>query len=356
MKKSNPQHKAIEKSLSKSFSIHSVSDVELSDYKPPQTFTINKPKSFRHTDGSMHLEWKHRPSKALVVEKINSPESRQYLIEVVQYLHFEKKIVPYIEPYVAKELTGFKFTETFEDVNNTPIDFVLVFGGDGTLLHVASLFPEYAPPIVPFAIDQQGFLTPFCAVDYKNCLELLLRGSFYVTLRTRLYCDIIRNGKKEEVYQALNDIVIAPSETGKVCALNCYIDDELFSTLYGDGLIISTSTGSTAYNLSAGGAVVNPSIAAILWTPICSHALSAHPIILPDCVYIDICIDPASRTEKPYNVAVDSKRAQILKGDFIGIHQSPFPIPTVCASEPMNYWLQSLTNILEYNEPMDVEE
>jgi len=335
-------------------SAKTISTFDIAQYQPPTAFRVNPIKFFDHPDGSMHLEWVHRPSSALLVEKIHDPIARNYLIEAVQFLNFDKTFTIYVEKYVAESLPHFTFLQKFTNSKEKMVDFVLVFGGDGTLLHVSSLFPEACPPILPFALGSLGFLTPFLASDYRMVIDDLIRGFFFVTSRTRIMCTIIRKDKTVDSYQALNDVVIGPSVPGQVCAIECYIDDEHFTTVYGDGLIVSTSTGSTAYNLSAGGAMVHPSVSTLLWTPICAHSLNAHPLVLPDCVGLSFKIAEHARGEKPYLATTDSKRTEIYKGDLVVVNQSPFPIPTVCQHEPITDWLSSISTVLRWNQPMQV--
>ena len=330
-----------------------VSDIQLSGLKKQKSFKVNSTNVVNQSmEGSMMLEWTHRPSSALIIEKIHDADARYYLMEAINFLHQKKSFSVYVEEYVANEIPNLAYLKIFKDSSEQHIDFVVVFGGDGTLLHVSSLFPEACPPILPFALGSLGFLTPFKAQDYPQLIDNMIRGYFFVTSRTRIMCDVIRNNKIVETLEALNDIVFAPSEPGIVCALECFIDDEMFTTIYGDGLIVSTSTGSTAYSLSAGGVMVHPSVSALLWTPIAAHALNAHPLVFPDCATLSFKIADSARTMKPYLATADSYKTQIFKGDLVVIHQSPFPMPTVCESEPITDWLASISGILKWNQHM----
>lgn len=256
----------------------------------------------------------------------------------------------YVERNVREELNDIEFLQTF--TGNESIDFVCAFGGDGTMLHISSLFPNLCPPVMPFAMGSLGFLTPFAAEEYKEIIDNFLRGPSKVTMRTRAEGAIYRDGKVRESHLILNDIVASPVIKDAVCILECFLNDEPFSTVYGDGLIVSTSTGSTAYNLSAGGALVHPLVAALLWTPICPHSLNAHPLILPGTVKLGIKIAQDSRTDN-FSISFDSYRTTIDKGDFVSIRLSPNPLPTVCKHEPMNDWLFSISNVFGWNRHID---
>lgn len=325
------------------------------DGKPPSIstapFKVISPQSYGML-GYTHLEWVHQPRKALIIEKIRDPDARHYLILASQYLFHDHHFAVYVEDYVKKELKNYAFLNTFINCDESMVDFVLAFGGDGTLLHISKLFPCNCPPIVPFAMGSLGFLTPFLADDYQSATDDLIRGFFFLTSRTRLLCSIYRQKVLTETVQAMNDIVFLSSKNGTVCAIDCFIDDEYFTTVFGDGLITASSTGSTAYNLSAGGVIVHPSVSTLLWTPVCPHALNAHPLVFPDSIQLEMQIADSARGNDPYTVNFDSYKTTIAKGDQIVIRISPYPVPTVCQKEPMTDWLNSISTVLKWNQPM----
>ena len=311
-------------------------------------------KLFNNKDGSTHLEWAHQPKSVLLIEKIHDACSRRYLVSAAQHLFKKRHFHIYVEDYVIPELKNFAFLQAFESEATTRVDFVLSFGGDGTLLHISKLFPSACPPIIPFAMGSLGFLTPFLADDYEKVVDSLIRGFFYVTSRTRILCDIKHLDGTVETHQAMNDVVFSPRETGSVCAIDCLIDGKHFTTVYGDGLIIATSTGSTAYNLSTGGAMVHPSVSSLIWAPICAHALNAHPLVLPDSVKLSMQIAEHARGDDVYMVVYDSIKTVVRKGESVTVRISPYPIPTVCQQEPMTDWLSSISTVLRWNQPMQI--
>jgi len=331
-----------------------LSSCDLESLTPPTPFKVDPYGIFGHKDGSLHLEWMHRPKAALLIEKKHDTNARCYVIEIASFLAKVKHFNVYVEEYVFNSLPNFSFINKFVSAKENSIDFILSFGGDGTLLHIASLFQEYCPPILAFAMGSLGFLSPFLAENYETEIDDLIRGYFYVNSRTRLQAQIIRNGTTIEQFQSLNDITITTSVSTTACAINSYIDGEYFTTIFGDGLIVATSTGSTAYSLSAGGAMIHPSVSTILWTPICAHSLNAHPIVLPDCVTLSFKIAPNDRTQKPYNISYDSHKTLLGQNDEIIIRISPFTVPTVCKLSPVSDWLLSISSVLKWNQPMQV--
>ena len=300
-------------------------------------------------DGSLRVEWTHRPSTCLVAEKKGDEASRNYLIQVAKWLMESRQIIVFVEPYVAKSLSEMILLKPF---NGEHIDIVFSFGGDGTLLHIASLFPEYCPPIVPFSLGSLGFLTPFTAEDFRSTIDDVIQGPFYVCNRTQISITITRKDGSSSVFQALNDIVFRGQSIGMVCGVDCFIDDEYFTTIWGDGLIVATSTGSTAYNLSAGGAMVHPSVSTLIWTPICAHALNAHPLILPDSIKLSFKIAEQSRGTQPYVVSYDGHPSYVEKGEEVAVSISPNCLPTVCDKSPIVDWLHSISTVLRWNHPI----
>jgi NAD+ kinase len=167
------------------------------------------------------------------------------------------------------------FTETSQN-----IDLIITFGGDGLLLYVNTLFQSRAiPPVMCFDFGSLGFLTPFQYEQFREEVDEVLNGIALVTLRMRLECTIFRHNQSRGVYHVLNEAVIdrGPSPFLSVLDLSC--DSQYLTTLQGDGVILATPTGSTAYSLAAGGSIMYPAVPAILLTPICAHSLSFRPMV-----------------------------------------------------------------------------
>ena len=173
------------------------------------------------------------------------------------------------------------------------VDACICLGGDGTIIWASKLFRDGMPPVLSFAMGSLGFLTPFPLEEYPHALTQLLRGDFHVTLRMRLECVIVRagadpGGPPPVPIPCLNEVVVDRGPGPSLVDLDCWCDGMRMTKLQADGLIISTPTGSTAYNLAAGGSMVHPGISAMLFTPICPHALTSRPLLLPDGVELRI--------------------------------------------------------------------
>jgi len=168
-------------------------------------------------------------------------------------------------------------------------DLLITFGGDGTLLSVA----RYAPPNVPVLgvnMGTLGFLTEVRVEEFPAVLESILSGKFDTEERVTL--DVVVDGQQREKrkYRVLNDATINKSALARIVDMKVTVSGFFVSTFRADGLIVATPTGSTAYNLSAGGPIVYPTMGAVVITPICPHMLTNRPIVLPDTLDIEIGI------------------------------------------------------------------
>jgi NAD+ kinase len=168
------------------------------------------------------------------------------------------------------------------------VDMVVVLGGDGTFLSVARFLDERFTPIVGVNLGGLGFLTEISAETCFRELETIVGGRFEIEERMRLNV-VIERGQKEILRQTvLNDVVINKGALARIVELKTTIDGRYLTHYKADGLIVATPTGSTAYNLSAGGPIVYPTTRAMVLSPICSFTLTNRPIILPSEVTVQV--------------------------------------------------------------------
>jgi NAD+ kinase len=166
------------------------------------------------------------------------------------------------------------------------VEMVIVVGGDGTFLSVARFIENRSTPVIGINLGGLGFLTEVSAESCFVEFEKILAGDFEIEERMRLRVSVTREGKEMFSHRVLNDAVINKGALARIVDLQTTIDGRLLTHYRGDGLIISTPTGSTAYNISAGGPIVFPTAHAIIITPICPFTLTNRPIILPAHVTI----------------------------------------------------------------------
>lgn len=159
-------------------------------------------------------------------------------------------------------------------------DFIVSFGGDGTLISTARRAFEYDIPILGVHAGKLGFLSDISLDEFDNFVSNMLAKRYKIEQRSVLEAHIQKPSKAIKVY-ALNDVVLTRTRVSKMIHIETLVDSKAFNTYYGDGLIVSTPTGSTAYNLSAGGPVLFPTSGVFALTPICPHSLKQRPVVLP---------------------------------------------------------------------------
>lgn len=170
------------------------------------------------------------------------------------------------------------------------VDALIVLGGDGTLLSMARAVGDLGVPILGINLGGLGFLTATTLDELLPAMEALLAGAMAVEERMMLSARLTRGGQTVGEYVALNDVVITKSAMSRIIDLAVSVDGRHATAYRADGLIISTPTGSTAYNLSAGGPILFPTMDAVVLTPIAPHTLSNRPIVLPGAQRIDVTL------------------------------------------------------------------
>jgi NAD+ kinase len=180
--------------------------------------------------------------------------------------------------------------DSCEEISCIPkdVDWVVVLGGDGTLLGAVRRVGRFGVPILGVNLGGMGFLTGIPLNRLYPVIELLMADGLQQEGRVLLEAKIIRKGKEFRRFQVLNDMVINKGTLARIIDLDVTINGDFLTTFRADGLIVSTPTGSTAYNLSAGGPILYPTMEAFVLTPICPFTLTNRPILLPDTSVIEI--------------------------------------------------------------------
>jgi NAD+ kinase len=170
------------------------------------------------------------------------------------------------------------------------VDLVVTLGGDGTLLSVAR-HPAPDVPILGIDIGTLGFLTTCGPSEYEDILDAALAGRAAVEKRRLLAVSVSEGQRPARNYRVVNDAVLAKSALARIAAIRVDVDGRTVSRYRGDGVLVSTPTGSTAYNLSAGGPILEPTMPALVLSPICPHTLSLRPLVLPDSVRLGLRVE-----------------------------------------------------------------
>ncbi|OGQ12339.1 MAG: NAD(+) kinase [Deltaproteobacteria bacterium RBG_19FT_COMBO_46_12] len=224
-----------------------------------------------------------------IIAKQNKPETIPIARNLVEWFR-PKKIEVYMEEGMVKQfhppLVGPHLNSIGREDIPKKVEMIIVLGGDGTLLSVARLMGDHDVPILGVNLGGLGFLTEITLEELYRVLEKVVQGDFITDERVVLNASVIRRGERMAEFIVLNDAVINKGALARIIDLETTINGEYLTTFKSDGLILSTPTGSTAYNLSAGGPIVYPSLHCIIITPICPHTLTNRPIVIPDDVEI----------------------------------------------------------------------
>jgi len=195
-----------------------------------------------------------------------------------------------IAVYSEEMKSSISLNQCFQEKTSIPdtVDLVAVLGGDGTLLGAARKVGKFGLPILGINLGGLGFLTEIPIKRLYKDLEKLVAGEMEIENRLMLQATILRDKGEECQFSALNDVVINKAALARIIDLKVYIDGRFLTTFRADGLIISSPTGSTGYNLSAGGPILHPNLEALVLTPICPFTLTHRPIILPNTSKIEV--------------------------------------------------------------------
>jgi NAD+ kinase len=198
-------------------------------------------------------------------------------------------------------------------------DVIVVLGGDGTLLSVARAVGDLGVPILGVNLGGLGFLTATTRDEMLPALDAFVAGQTAIDDRMMLMAALRRGGVRVWEHLALNDVVITKSALSRIIRLSVSVEGRHAIAYRADGLIISTPTGSTAYCLSAGGPILYPSISAIVLTPICSHALTNRPIVLPGALRVEARL----LSDQEVMLSVDGQVGiQLVEGDTVEVQEA----------------------------------
>lgn len=182
-------------------------------------------------------------------------------------------------------IIGFKEQFIYKEAN-----FIIVLGGDGTILGAARNVSKYGTPILGVNMGHLGFMSDVEAADIFYALENILNNHYDIEERMMLEATVMNGEVVKQTFLSLNEIGITRGTLSKMLTLKICINNEYFDSYHADGILISTPTGSTAYSLSAGGPIINPNVNVLLITPICPHSLSARSLVVSHEEIIDTSI------------------------------------------------------------------
>lgn len=223
--------------------------------------------------------------KASIISKQGKPELGEVAVHVAGWLREHgyaitadastRKFCPDCEPAER------------EDLPRVAPDFVIVLGGDGTLLSTARCVAQAEIPILGVNLGSLGFLTEVKQEEIEQALTEVVAKRCEMSMRPMLRCQVMRQGKCVATHDALNEVVMNQSAVARITDFEVHVNGHFVANYKADGLIISTPTGSTAYSLAAGGPILSPEVLGFVITPVASHALTNRPLVVKDTAIIE---------------------------------------------------------------------
>jgi NAD+ kinase len=244
------------------------------------------------------------PRRVGIVHKLTSAEASETALYVAQFLRAKGVEVTHEEPEIAKTA-----------------DLVVVLGGDGTLIHAASVLDGRPVPILGVNMGSLGFMTEVPQSSMYDALESVLAGRATLSERMKLRVHLHRGGSPERLLDAevLNDVVLAKGALSRMVELDTRCSGNYVTTFKADGIIVATPTGSTAYALAANGPIVFPTMRGVIVAPICPHTLTQRPLVVPDDENIDVLLVNDSEV---YLTLDGQTGMKLERGDRVQVKQS----------------------------------
>lgn len=239
------------------------------------------------------------------------------LIPLLERNDYKVVVEPRVASYLGRDDLALPY-EAFHD----QVGLLLVFGGDGSILGIARDFAPYDIPILGINLGHLGFLTEAEPDDLPQLVDDLLYNKLKTEERMMLEARLYRNDELINTWTALNEFGIAKGSYSRMITCRVLLDNQILNTFFGDGLIVSSPTGSTAYSMSAGGPILAPNMKAILLTPVCSHSLTARPVVFDANEELTIEV---SATHQEIGLSIDGQiGVQLETFDRIKIRKSPY--------------------------------
>ena len=252
-----------------------------------------------------------------ILTKPQFPELEKVLKDLVSWLRIHKRTV--VLGTSAASLLQ-EADEHGDQVLSDQAELVVVLGGDGTMLSAARLVEPNCTPILGVNMGGLGFLTEVTVENLYDSLEKIFAQQFYLDCRLRLQARISHLTGCEEHGTALNDIVVSKGSIGRMIKTRIQVNKQFVTNLRGDAIIVSTPTGSTAYSMSSGGPILDPSLEALLLTPVSPHTLTHRPLLIPRHASLEITLTSEDETRGLFDGQIGFGANH---GDSITISASP---------------------------------
>ena len=248
----------------------------------------------------------------------------------------EKGCEPQLSEWVAELADMPQYARAEADLFSGS-DLLISLGGDGTLLGIGRKTARFEKPILGINLGTLGFLTAEEKNKAEHAIDKVLNGEYKLEKRMMLSCSIAKGDARTEGIIALNDICITRGNLYKILEFHVYVNDEYVDTLLADGVIICTPTGSTAYNLSAGGPVLKADAEIIAITPISPHTLTSRPIVVSADDTVTVEVKP-SREDTPFTVSADGQDNFTLTGKNVVQIRKADVCTTIIKTKPQSFY------------------
>jgi NAD+ kinase len=258
-----------------------------------------------------------RTRSAAVISKPGKPELARVIPQLLEWFR-ERRYQVVMDRETSAYASGPEVLPR-KEMGLRQLDFVVVLGGDGTLLSAARVVAKTAIPVLGVNLGSLGFLTEVPLSELYETLQAIEENRCAVESRALVHCELMRAGACLAAYDALNDVVVGKSAIARLNHYDLFIDQVFVSSYKADGLIVSTPTGSTAYSLAAGGPILMPSVDAFVITPVSPHSLTHRALVVRDSAEIEIAV----QTDEEAYLSVDGQVGMpILDGDRVRCRKS----------------------------------
>jgi NAD+ kinase len=240
-----------------------------------------------------HLMPRSAITRVGVVVKPHQQDALKTICQLVEWLDARGILLiggPEVERERVEHETGCAIETVESERLAQSVDLMVVLGGDGTMISTARMLGDAEVPVLGINYGSLGYLAEFRMEEMFPALEAILQGDYRLDSRVMLSAELFRGTEMMMRTRVLNDVVINKSALARIIEIEARLNSQFVNSFRADGLIVSTPTGSTAYNLSAGGPVIYPSMNAVVITPICPFTLSNRPIVVPDDHLIELCM------------------------------------------------------------------
>ena len=258
-----------------------------------------------------------QPKRLGILTKPNEPRAVQVAMQIAQWSR-ANGVELLADTNLTEAPDGARIVSDQEVAANS--DVVIVLGGDGTMIAAARLVYSRGTPVIGINLGSLGYLTEYPVEDVNSALAALAAADYETDQRVMLDWRVVRGTSEIGQGAVLNDVVVNKSTLARIIEIDCTIDGQLLTTYRADGLIVATPTGSTAYNLSAGGPIIVPGTCAIAIAPICPHTLTNRPIVLPDTA--EVTLQLVTRDQQVMITADGQTGLDLIASDRIEIRKS----------------------------------